>query len=283
MLNAILLNEAMLNAGTPTPFALVAGDFDDLEFDSFSLQDGTSVISADLLAYSGPRRDVVTFEIPRADGGGLVSANYRERHIRVGGVIQATTSALLETLVDTIKRRMGLAEGNLDLKVNGEIRRIQATLSNPEAVFDDRQGFHITHSPFKLDFIATEPFWHALDYDAVYALATTDLGLVTYVDNAGTYKAQAVIVLIVAAASAITGVTVTNAANGATMTVTTPLVAGDVLTIDAEEKSVTLNGAEIDYSGTFIELEYGSNGITIAPAGTSMTYDGTIKFRKTYI
>lgn len=283
MLNALLLNTAMLNAGTPTPSALSAADFDDLEFDSFSLQDGTSVISSDILAFSGPRRDVVTFDIPRADGGGVVSANYRDRHVRVSGVIQAATSTALDALIDTLKRRMGLQEGNLDLKVGGEVRRIKATLANPEGVFEDRQGFHITHSPFKLDFVAVEPFWHALDYDASYELGATSLDLTTFVDNAGTYKAQAVIVLVVSAASAITGLTVSNGANDATMTLTQALAAGDVLVIDAEEKSVTLNGTEIDYSGTFIELEYGSNGIRLQPAGTSMTYDLTVKYRKTYI
>jgi len=282
MLNALTLNSAMLNSGTPTPSAVTAADFDNLEFASYSLQD-SDVISSVVEAFSTPSRELVTFKTPRADGGGWNGDYFRERRIKVSGIIEKTTASLLEAELDTFKRKMTTSQGNLDIKVDGEVRRIIATLEDPQVMFARREGYHITFAPFDMTFLAVEPMWHALDYET---LTAEDIALLSYpseVEVTGSYKAQPVIVIIVQAATSITALAFENTTNDDAITVSDSFAAGDVLTIDCEEKSVTINGVEVDYDGVFPELEVGVNEFTITATGTSIQYTATVKYRTTYL
>lgn len=284
MLNALLLNTGMLNAGTPLPTALTAADFDNLEFNGYSLQD-TDVISTDILADSPPSRELVTFRTPRADGGGWNGDFFRERRVRVSGIIEATTAALLNTELDTFRKNMIVSRGNLDYKVNDEIRRIVATLENPQDMFSRRQGYHITFCPYDLTFLALEPMWHGIDYEDQTSENVTQLAYTDDIEVSGSYKAQPVIVIIFEAENAITAINFTNNTNEDEIEVTPSggFTVGDVLVIDSEQKSVTLNGTEIDYDGVFPELEIGTNNYTITATGTSLQYTATVKYRKTYL
>lgn len=284
MLNSLLLNTAMLNAGTPVPTALTAADYDALEFNGYSLQD-SDTISSEILAFSAPARELVTFRTPRSDGGGWNGDFFRERRIKVSGIIKATTSALLETELDTFKKNMVTSRGNLDLKVNGEVRRIVATLENPQDMFMRRQGYHITFSPYDLTFLALEPMWHSIDYTERASENVSQLAFTDDIEVTGSYKAQPVVVLIVEAATAVTAINFTNNTNGDEIEITPSggFSVGDVLIVDAEEKSVMLNGVEIDYDGVFPELEIGTNNYTITTTGTSVQYTATVKYRETYL
>lgn len=282
MLNTLLLNTAMLNSGTPTPFALTASDYDDIEFNDYSLQTD-DIISSEFLAFSAPSRDVLTFKTPRADGGGWNGDYFRDREIKVGGIIEKATSTLLETELDTFKQKMNKARQYFVMKVNGEVRRIIATLKNPQDMFAKREGYHITFSPFSMTFLAVEPMWHAVDYESVTIEDIATLAYPSEIEVSGTYKAQPVIGIIVQAATAITALTFGNITNGDEVTITRTFIAGDVLVIDAEEKSLTVNGAEVEYDGVFPELEVGTNEFTITATGTSIEYTATVKYKPTYL
>lgn len=282
MLNALLLNTAMLNTGTPLPIAATAADYDNLEFNSYSLQDGDHVSSV-IEAFSMPSRELVTYKIPRADGEGLNGDYFRGRRIKVSGIIEKTTNALLETELDTFKNKMAASEGNLDLKVNGEVRRIKATVENPEAMFAKREGYHISFTPFEMSFLALEPMWHSLDYQTE---TYEDVALLSYPDEVevtGSYKAQPVIIIILQSVTSVTAIAFDNDTNGDSIEITETFAAGDVLVIDSEEKSVTLNGTEVDYDGVFPELSVGTNEFDITVTGTAVEYTATVKYRKTYL
>lgn len=282
MLNTLILNTAMLNTGSPTPFAVSAADFDNLEFNGYSLQDSDHVSSV-IEAFSTPSRELVTFKIPRADGGGWNGDYFRERRVKVSGIIEKVSNALLETEIDTFKQKMCAPQAFLDLKVNGEVRRIVATLEDPETMFAKREGFHITFTPFEMTFLALEPMWHSVDYETE---TYEDIALMTYPDEievTGSYKAQPVIVVILQAATSVTAIAFENNTNGDAIEVTRAFAAGDVLVIDSEEKSVTVNGTEVDYDGIFPELDIGLNEFEISATGSAIEYTATVKYRKTYL
>lgn len=282
MLNALILNTAMMNTGTPTPFAVTASDYDNLEYNGYSLQDGDT-ISSIIDAFSTPSRELVTFKVPRADGEGWNGDYFRERRIKVSGIIEAATSSLLETELDSFKMSMCAQQGLLALKINGEIREIVANLEKPEEMFGRREGYHITFTPFDLAFLAIEPMWHSLDYQSQTFEDVTSLAYIDAIEVTGTYKAQPVIVIIVQAATAITGIAFSNTTNGDEISITETIAINDVIVIDSEQKSLTLNGVEVAYDGIFPELDIGSNDITITSTGTSIEYTATIKYRKTYL
>ncbi len=275
-LNTLELNDLALPAGVDI------SEFDDLEFDGYSLQ-STDIISSVIRDSSTPARELVTYRAPRYDGGGLIGNYFRERKIVVQGVIKAATAAELETALDTMKRRLTLAEGNLDRKISGNIRRITATLSNPDQLFARREGYHITVCPFDAEFLALEPMWHDINYTSLTTTGITNLVHNDTAENEGTYKAQAVLIVIFDAATSVTAFKFANTSNGQEITITRSYTAGDVLIIDGEEKSVTVNGTEVDYTGAFPEFDYGANTYSLTTTGSSVDYTKTMKFKKTYL
>jgi phage-related protein len=61
------------------------------------------------------------------------------------------------------------------------------------------------------------------------------------------------------------------------------LVAGDVIIIDCVERTVTVNGNEVNYYGTFLELEPGANSITYTDGFTTRTVDVTATYVKRWL
>ncbi len=61
------------------------------------------------------------------------------------------------------------------------------------------------------------------------------------------------------------------------------LVATDVIVIDCAQRIVTLNGTEIDYNGTFLELEPGANSITYTDGFTTRTVDVAASYVKRWL
>lgn len=280
-MNNSLLNDFLLNDQNPT-FQVLASAFDDIEFDGYSLQ-SADVITQEMLIYSSPTRELITYKVPRNDGGRLNGNYYRERRIKIKGIIQAASRALLEQAMDTFKRRMHTPEGNLDLKTNGEIRRIRATLQNSGEMFSDRKGFHITYAPFQLEFLALDPFFSDIEYTAETSENVTNTLFPVTVENLGTIYARPVITVIFESATSVTEFTFTNVTNGKSMLITRSFVAGDILVIDSEESAVTVNGLDVDYDGLFPTLEYGSNNCTLAVTGSAVQHTSTISFKRSYL
>jgi len=281
-MNNSQLNDFQLNDQN-TPVLLTAADYDILEFEGYSFQT-TTVVSKDIKIDSTPSRDLVTFNIPRDHGGGFIGDYFRARRVRVSGHVKATTAAALQTTLDTMKRSLSIGEGNLYYKpVGGDVRVIKATWSNPEQIFERREYYDITICPFDVEFLALEPFFHDLEYTSLTNEAVSNLAYNNNIENLGTFQSRAVIVIIFESATAVTGINFENTTNGQAIAVNTAFSSGDVLTIDGEARSVTLNGVEVDYDGIFPNIEYGANNYTITTTGTAVQYTQTIKFKKSYL
>lgn len=281
MLDTSLLGTSLLN-----DFELTSGldlsSFNDIEFDGYSLQDA-NIIATNIVDSSAPTRELPTYRIPRNNGEGILGDYFRSRVIKVTGYIKDTTNALLEARLNTIKRRLTLREGNLDRNINGSIKRIKATLTNPDSMFGERQGYHITFCPFSFEFMSVEPMWHDLTYTSQTRTGVVSLVNNDAIYNDGTYKAPAVLIVIFDAATAVTAFQFTNNENGNILSITRSFVAGDVLIIDGEERSVTVNDVEVDYNGIFPVLEYGANSFTLTTTGAAVDYTSTIKYKKAYL
>ena len=222
MLNALQLNTAELNSLVPLPTGAYYLGYPFIQFDGNSLQND-EIISSEIKGWSAPNRDLVSFATPRSDGGGLLSAFFRERRVRVSGILKQATAADLDDAMDDLKRKMKKREGNLDLKFNGVVRRVRATLANPEEMFEDRQSYHLTTCPFRLEFLALEPFWHALVYSSNDPTTYTGLAENPTIEYDGTADAELVTVIIVNAATAITALHLENSTTGEIIEVTPPV------------------------------------------------------------
>jgi hypothetical protein len=249
---------------------------DSIVFNGFSFQD--DCVYTERVLNSTPRRDVDINEIPRNDGEFIVGDFYRRKVITLTGIIKTTSNSLLEAKIDEMKKLTSEREGNLDIKIDGVIRRFKATLINGAQMFEDREHYHIVWAPFTVQFMSVEPFGHPTTFQSDEFLGTTDLNLDLEVFNAGTIHATPEIILNFTAVSGITEVQVTNNTNGQIIKASSlSLSVADILKFDGNERLVTLNGSQIDYSGFFPRLEIGANSLTIDLTGTSATYDLTIK------
>lgn len=256
-----------------------------LIFNGYDLQ-STDVITSILIQDNAPDRAFDTSPIPRGDGEIIVGDYWRRKVVKVKGIIKKGTAALLDAEIDAMKKALRVPEGILDIKVphnDGTVRRYQATLTNGNSMFDERQSYHVTFCPFTAEFTTVEPFGHSVLYDSASFLGTTDLVFDEQVDNLGTVRAKPVIILNVISASSVVAISFKNNTTGEEIKLTNSVVAGDYVKFDSEEMQVTINGTVYDFTGAFPTLETGANSITITVTGSACTYDLTIKHKTPYL
>lgn len=101
-----------------------------------------------------------TYKYPRDNGGGVLSKFYRGKDITLTITIKASTASAFSTLMDDFKKNLRYTEGNLDMTVNGEIRRIRATCTSIDF---NRKHYNVTYATTRVKFQSVEPFLYAKD------------------------------------------------------------------------------------------------------------------------
>ena len=148
---------------------------------------------------------------------------------------------------------------DLDIKVNGNIRRAKASCVNLDSLFS-REHYHITFIPFTIHFRIVSEFSKELARQTQSFNGLT-AGITEEIVNRGTVRTSPVISMVFNSASGTNNITFAIADR--IITVSETIASSDVLQIDCDNKVVTLNSVEIDFSGTFPILEVGTNSYTI--------------------
>lgn len=279
MFNSHLFNNTLFNSP-----GLEVGDSDqdNIVFNGYSLQ-SSDVVSEELIQDNTPSRDYLTQSIPRDDGQFSIGDFWRNKTIRISGVLRKSTNALLEAEIDEMKRKLAVREGNLDIKIAGVIRRYVATLVSGENMFARRRGYHITFAPFDVEFKTIRPFGTLKNYTSRSLFTQTSLDLDEQINNSGNIRTKPILILNFSAANSITVIKFENNTTGEEISITENISAGDYVKFDSESKEVTVNGVAVDYSGSFPEVETGANLITITLTGTSATYTLTTKHKTSFL
>lgn len=147
---------------------------DPIVFDGYSLQSSTIVTSE--IDYDDQKNiELNTFKFPRINGGGVLSKPYRGRTITLKGVITVASggdASDFNDLLDEIRSAMRTTEGNLDIYVNTEIRRIKATMTS---FVPNRKHYNTTFCDFVMTFQTVEPFFYAINNQSqTYTSETAD-------------------------------------------------------------------------------------------------------------
>lgn len=254
---------------------------DTLVFEDFSLNDGESMILTGL-RFLGPSRELIGGVIPRGDGLYQTGDYFREGVIEARGIARKSTAAALDAFLDTIRKNLRHSQGNLDYTdANGTVKRFVATVDSFEDMFD-RQHYHVTFCPWVVRFRCRTPFGKARTYTSETVSITSSPTNQT-VSNSGTTKAKPLFILIFTAASSVTAATVENTTTGESLTYTGAIAANDILAFDSENKTVTLNGTEVDYSGAFPLLDVDSNVLSFSVTGSAFDVLATTKWKPTYL
>lgn len=233
--------------------------------------------------FSLPKKDMSVFELANSDLSSVVNVNYPNKIIKIGGTIQCTTLIDLDTQIDNFKALFNAKEANLDIDHSTTTRRYIATVN----VLDIRRTIALTHAEFSLEFICSNPFGLETTLTTISNLtAYTTAGYTVTPTIGGSAPYQLPIITL--ELNTITGtgdyVQFTNDNNNQEILLTgLGLADGDIIVINCEERTVTLNGDPADYFGTFLELEPGSGSITYLDGFTTRNIDLNISYYKRYL
>jgi hypothetical protein len=148
-----------------------------------------------------------------------------------------------------------------DRYVTAEVRRV--TLGAD-------QGY--SWMPFAVEWEAADPYWYSTSTDDDLWTGPTNGGT-RPIANAGSAATPAVFTIIVASGVELT-LTLTNSTTGQSFTLTElPVAGGDELVVDCGAQTVELEGVNRMryFSGSFWHLAPGSNTITLALSGVTLT------------
>lgn len=219
-----------------------------------------------------------------SNSSSIPSINYPSKRIKIGGTIHGSSQADLDDRIDSFKAYFNGKNKNLDIAYGSGTRRYIATAN---AISIQRQQ-KMLWATFQVDFICTNPFGIDTSASNLWAAKTAFTGATfteaPTVGGTAPYQLPVFTVTLTAISGAGDYLQFSNDNNNQEILLYgLGLVAGDVIVIDCAERRVTVNGVEVDYYGTFLELEPGANSITYTDGFTTRTVNITATYVKRYL
>lgn len=277
--NSTLWNQHVWNGGafidaTPT-------SDEDFSFNGYGLQNEQIVVSRDD-EWNNPDRDVNTSPVPNGDGQIINSDYFRTKTILLEGMLHGTTISGLDTLIDTFKKNLSLESKNLDIKRGNNLKRRYIATATSLSV-DRADHYRTTSCPFSVTFTCYDPFGQ----DEGYTSGNFEVSLNTFeeiIENPGTAPACPQLIFVIeTATSGLTQIDITNQTTNEKISVSGTFVVGDIIIFDGEQKVVTQNSSEIEFTGSFSEAIPGSNSYLIETNATVVAYEFTWKLLGKYL
>lgn len=232
----------------------------------------------------GPEMLMSLLALADADGSSIPAINYPSKPVALAGVIKGSSQADLDSRIDTFKGYFRGKDKNLDITYGSGTRRYIATAGVPKIQRRPRSYIAL----FQIPLTCTNPF--GLDTSATALFAThTGSTVATFtetptVDGNAPYQLPIFTITLTALTGAGDYVQISNDNNNQEiMLYGLGLANGDVIVIDCVERTVTVNGDEVDYYGTFLELEPGANSITYTDGFTTRTVTVAASYTKRWL
>jgi phage-related protein len=229
--------------------------------------------------------DKIAEMLAKADADQSVIPNiaYQSKKVTIGGTLHGNTQADLDDRIDTFKGYFNGKDKNLDIVYGSSTRRYIATVNTISVQREDRALFAI----FQIEFICSQPF----------GIDTSPTSLISQLNNtAASYTATPTIggnapyqlPVFTITLDAITGtgdyIQISNDnTNQSIELFGLGLVASDVVEIDCSNRTVKVNGTDVNYYGTFLEFEPGAASITYADGFTTRTVDIVAAYYKRWL
>lgn len=275
MFNLNLFNTAVFNQ---IPTWIVAPPQDDFVYNDFGLHNDVYKISNSSFD-NGHRPENATYFNPLADLGGQLSYRFRNKIVRLEWRIKTSTALELNEEIDKLKRILSQPEKDLDIRVNGNIRRAKASCININSLFA-RQHYNITWLPFTLEFEIISQFSREITRQSTTENWLTATSTNIEINNRGTVKTNPTISILFNSATSVDEITFT--IDDRAITINETISTSDVVNIDCEEKTVEINSTEVDFTGTFPFLDVGVNTCTIEINETK-NFDITISYFNNFL
>lgn len=230
--------------------------------------EGVEVTSID--HHKRPVRSNSWQKLARQDGKKLVKSDYDERVIAITAILRGTNRATYEVNRDKLFQYLDVQEATLRVPQSGGNRDYTCTVDEIDYVDNPVGGF----SKVMIKFVASNPPFgrDTSNTTATNSRFTGAAKTDTFVAIGGSVAALPVITLTLNSGTGLTStyMEITNPASGKTLRVTRTWTAADVLVIDTENKTVKVNGTDVDYTGVFPSW---------APTDTQLQYADTFTTR----
>jgi adenylate cyclase class IV len=218
-----------------------------------------------------------------ADQSVIPNITYPNKKIGIAGTIHGSTQADLDDRIDNFKGYFNGKDKNLDINYGSNTRRYIATVNT----INIQRENHALFATFRVEFICSQPF--GLD------ISTTSL--INQLNNtAASYTATPTVggnapyqlPVFTITLDAITGsgdyLQISNDNNNQSIELYgLGLVSGDVIEIDCFNRTVKVNNTDVNYYGTFIELEPGPVSVTYSDGFTTRTVDIVATYYKRWL
>lgn len=254
-----------------------------ISFAGNSLQTA-NILTNDIDHFSNPNKVATMYSLGHANKSALPFVSYPSKTIQVTGVIIGTSIADLDSRIDTFKSYFTGIDQNLDIDYNGSTRRYVA---NANVVKLARPG-GLLYATFSIEFDCTLPFGKDTSVTNFTLTSPTGRTLNSYTDAvtfAGSAPVQLPVITITL--TAVTGgasfINMGNAANGQSITVNRTWANGDVLVIDCQNRTVTVNGVPVNFTGAFTEFAPGAQTFQYIDGFTTRTFSIAIAYTKMYL
>lgn len=247
---------------------------DEITFNNYGLQN-TSILTR-FVKLSAPILDLQKRAYPRAQGAYAETAYWRETHLVLRGTIKGSSRTDMESRMDTLRKNLAVFGGILKIPWAGTSRYYECYAIGLDRIFQERDHYHMTMCPYEIELIALQPFGRSggrtvTDVPTPIAVSPTTMEFV----NAGTAEADSLAYLTVVTAGTLSQIVWENTTNGDKVTIPSSFSNGDQIVIDGENRRVTKNGVEIDYTGVLPKIVSGSNAFKITLTGSGFSISVT--------
>lgn len=233
-------------------------------------------------AFGFPTRRVENEALPRQDGSVERQSPWGDKIIQMRGFISGNSRADLDDVKGALTRALAPALQRLVIDtLSQKGRYYNATCES--LVIEENAEQNITHLEWEATFSCPDPFAYDMEESSVPQFSAPNNGQIS-INNRGDAVIFPYLQVKTQSSYPVT-LTLHNLTTGDRITPKVTIVRGDVLDIDCERKSLTKNGVEVDYSGSFIRFSVGGNTLQYsvsAKAGTP-TVDTSMRWRHKYL
>lgn len=235
---------------------------------------GVGIIVDSINGDSVPNKLLDIYPVANANKSAIAGdPEFTSKPIPVTGTLVGSSVADLADRIDAFKAYFNGKDKNLDIGYGSGTRRYIATADNSPQ-FTPNPGKR--YQKFSINFLCADPFGRDTSATALWATKTgfTSATFTEAMTVGGSAPFQLPVFTITLTAFTGAGdyVMISNDNNNQEILLYgLGLNPGDVIVIDCANRIVTVNGVEVDYYGTFLELEPGSNSITYTDGFTTRT------------
>lgn len=248
--------------------------------DLAKLVSGLTVLAVN--SYLMPKRGITINDLSRSDKSKHTNAFYKSKDITVSIGISRDTRANAEASLDTLFTYIQGLEKQLVINEGGAGRSYTATYS--DYVLKVGGGSYIE---LDLIFTTTDRFGYGIPFEQL--LLASARTLYNYTDTL-TFNgnAQAQVPVITITISALSGsttniVSLTNPGTTQGITVSRAWTAGDVLQIDCKNRTVRVNGVDVDFTGAFPEWSPGTGYLNYQDNFLTRTFNISVYYYRRYV